>query len=99
MATTYQIINVKESKGNYNGGDYNNVNILCYCSESASAKYLIAGSDTDTLKMKRDDYNYVMRARNYTNADLEDSFISPVFDKNGYLTDFTLSNPESGETK
>ena len=87
----YQVINIKESK--FDNAD--NVVILCYSSEPG--KYLLAGSNTETLKMKRDDFNYVMRSHNYDLAKIEGMHISPGIGRFDYLNDFTLSDPESGE--
>lgn len=95
MATKYQIINVKESKGTMEGNSFDNRMILCYSTETS--KYLVCGEYTENLKMKTDDFNYAIRFHNYDLKDLPGKIISPVFDKNGYVTDFTLSDPDSGE--
>lgn len=93
----YQIINVKPYRGDLSngGGQYDNEHFLCYTDETS--KYLTAGPNTDILKIRRADFDYVMRSHNYTASQLPDKVISPVFDKNGYMTDFTLSDPDTGE--
>lgn len=91
MATNYQIINVKES--NFN--DAENVVILCYSDDKA--KYLISGSNTESLKMKKDDFNFAIRSHGYDINKLEGKCISPKFGRFDYLEDFTLSDPETGE--
>ena len=95
MATVYQIINVKESKGTMEGNPFDNRMILCFSSDTS--KYLVCGAYTENLKMRTDDFNYVIRNHEYALGELEGKIISPTFDKNGYVTDFTLSDPESGE--
>ncbi len=95
MATKYQIINVKESKGVVDGNPFDNRMILCYSTESS--KYLLCGPYTENLKIKTDDFNYVIRNRGYDLRDLPDKIITPVFGRNDYITDFTLSDPETGE--
>ena len=89
----YQVINVKESK--FDNAD--NVAILCYSSEPG--KFLMGGTNTESLKMKRDDFNYVMRNRNYELGKMEGMQLNPSFGRFDYLTDFTLSDPETGEVK
>ncbi len=95
MATKYQVINVKESKGNIEGNPFDNRMILCYSTESS--KYLVCGEYTENLKMKTNDFNYAVRHHGYDLSDLPGKIISPVFGRNDYITDFTLSDPESGE--
>lgn len=91
----FQIINVKESSGTFEGNKYDNRVFLCYTDDSS--KYLISGENTCSLKMKVDDFNYAMRSHKYSNGDLADKVISPQFDQYGNMTDFTLSDPETGE--
>lgn len=91
----FQIINVKESAGEMNGHKFDNRVFLCYTDDSS--KYLISGENTVSLKMKVDDFIFAMRSHNYSNGDLPDKVISPTFDQNGYMTDFRLSDPETGE--
>lgn len=95
MATTYQIINVKISSGKYEGVDFDNRIFLCYTSDNS--KYLVCGDNTDTLKMRKDDFIYCMKSKNLQESQLPGNMISPVFDKNGYMIDFTLTNPDTGE--
>ena len=95
----YQIINAKENKFKLEGVEYFNIDIECYCSDSPSKKYLRCGDDTCKLKCRYDDFAYIIRAHNYKEADLPGMFIIPVFDRNGYVEDFTLCDPESGEVK
>lgn len=95
MATRYIIINVKESKGSIDGNSFDNRMILCYSSESS--KYLVCGLYTENLKMKTDDFNYAIRSHGYDLSQLPDKIITPVFGRNDYITDFTLSDPETGE--
>ena len=95
MATKYQIINVKESKGNMDGNPFDNRMILCYSSEIS--KYLLCGEYTENLKMKTDDFNYAIRHHEYDLSQLPGKIITPVFGRNDYITDFTLSDPETGE--
>ena len=87
----FQVINVKESK--FDNAD--NVSILCYSSEPG--KYLMSGPNTESLKMKREDFNYAMRSHNYDLAKMEGMHINPVFGRYDYITDFTLSDPDTGE--
>lgn len=91
----FEIINVKVSKGVMEGNPYDNRMFLCYTDESSN--YLVSGTNTINLKMKVDDYNYAIRFHNYNVNDLEGKIIIPVFNQNGYMTDFTLSDPETGE--
>lgn len=91
----FQIINVKVSAGVFEGNKYDNRVFLCYTDEAS--KYLVTGSNAVNLKMKVDDFNYAVRFHNYNIADFEGKVLSPVFDQNGYMTDFTLSDPETGE--
>lgn len=91
----YQIINVKESSGTFEGNKFDNRMFMCYTDEQS--KYLLCGENTCSLKMKADDFVYAMRSHKYNNGDLPDKIISPVFNQNGYMTDFTLSDPETGE--
>lgn len=95
MAVKYYIINVKESKGSIDGNSFDNRMILCYSSESS--KYLVCGEYTENLKMKTDDFNYAVRSHGYDLSQLPGKIISPVFGRNDYITDFTLSDPETGE--
>lgn len=95
MAAKYQIINVKESKGTVEGNQFDNRMILCYSTESS--KYLLCGEFTENLKMKTDDFNYAIRSRGYDLSELPGKIISPVFGRNDYIEDFTLSDPETGE--
>lgn len=88
---TYKIINVKESHLN----DADNVSILCATDEKS--KYLIAGDPTASLKMKRDDFNYVIRAHGYSLDSLSGKILVPKFGRYDYLDDFDLCDPESGE--
>lgn len=91
MAIKYEVINVKESK--FDGAD--NVSITCYSSDQG--KYLMCGDNTESLKMRRDDFNFVMRSRGYELDNLKGKQIHPVFERFGYVEDFTLSDPETGE--
>lgn len=91
MATTYEIINLKESKFD----DADNVAISCYSSDKG--KYLMCGRNTETLKMKRDDFNYSMRSHGYNLDDLPGKILTPSFGRYDRLEDFTLSDPETGE--
>lgn len=95
MATNYQIINVKESKGNFEGNNFDNRVFLCYSSDSG--KYVICGENTENLKMKADDFNFVLRSHNYELSVLPGKLIVPVFGRNDYVTDFTLADPDTGE--
>lgn len=95
MAAKYQIINVKESKGTMEGNPYDNRMILCYSTETS--KYLVCGDYTENLKMKTDDFNFAVRSHNYVLSDLPGKIITPIFGRNDYITDFTLSDPDSGE--
>lgn len=95
MATKYQIINVKASKGTIEGNQFDNRMILCYSSEQG--KYVICGPNTENLKMKTDDFNYVIRSHNYDVNELEGKIMTPTFGRNDYITDFVLSDPETGE--
>lgn len=95
MASVYQVINLKESKGVYNGLDFDNRVFLCYTSDSS--KFLVCGHNTDSLKIRKDDYNYVMRSHNYQPNSIPGKIITPTFDKNGYMIDFVLSDPDSVE--
>lgn len=95
MATKYQIINVKESKGTMEGNAFDNRMILCYSTETS--KYLVCGEYTENLKMKTDDFNFAVRSHNYDLNQLPGKIITPVFGRNDYITDFTLSDPETGE--
>ena len=95
MATKYQIINVKASKGTIEGNPFDNRMILCYSSEPG--KYVICGTNTENLKMKTDDFNYAIRSHNYDVNDLEGKIMTPTFGRNDYITDFVLSDPETGE--
>lgn len=87
----YQIINIKESK--FDGAD--NVAILCYSDEPG--KYLLCGDNTESLKMKRDDFNFVMRSHGYDLKNVKGKNLDPKFGRYDYLEDFTLSDPETGE--
>lgn len=91
MSTTYEVINLKES--NFDGAE--NVSFSCY--SSAPGKYLMCGRNTESLKMKRDDYNFVMRSHNYNLDDLPGKIITPSFGRYDYVEDFTLSDPQTGE--
>lgn len=95
MATKYQIINVKESKGKVDDNPFDNRMILCY--STGTSKYLLCGDYTENLKMKTDDFNYVIRNRGYELGGLSGKIITPVFGRNDYITDFTLSDPDTGE--
>lgn len=95
MATKYQIINVKESKGTMEGNAFDNRMILCYSTETS--KYLVCGEYTENLKMKTDDFNFAVRSHNYDLSQLPGNIITPVFGRNDYIIDFTLSDPETGE--
>lgn len=95
MATKYQIINVKESKGTMEGNAFDNRMILCYSTETS--KYLVCGEYTENLKMKTEDFNFAVRSHNYDLSQLPGKIITPVFGRNDYITDFTLSDPETGE--
>lgn len=93
----YQIINVKPYSGDLSNGNgkFDNEHFLCFT--DAPGKYLTAGPNTTILKIRRDDFNYALRAHGYSANDLPDKIISPIFDENGYMTDFTLSDPDTGE--
>ena len=95
MATKYQIINVKASKGTIEGNAFDNRMILCYSSEPG--KYVICGPNTENLKMKTDDFNYAIRSHNYDVNEFEGKIMTPIFGRNDYITDFTLSDPDTGE--
>lgn len=95
MATSYIIINVKVSSGKFEGVDFDNRIFLCYTNDSS--KYLVCGSNTDTLKMRKDSFVYCMKSNKLQESQLPGNVIVPVFDKYGYMTDFTLTNPETGE--
>lgn len=95
MATTYIIINVKVSSGKFEGVDFDNRIFLCYTNESS--KYLVCGNNTDSLKIRKDDFVYCMKSKNLQENQLPGNVIVPVFDKNGYMIDFTLSKPDTGE--
>lgn len=95
MATKYQIINVKESKGTMEGNAFDNRMILCYSTETS--KYLVCGEYTENLKMKTEDFNFAVRSHEYDLSQLPGKIITPVFGRNDYITDFTLSDPETGE--
>lgn len=91
----YQIINVKESSGMFEGNKFDNRVFACYTDKEC--KYIVAGENTCNLKMRVNDFVYAMRSHNYSANDLPEKILSPVFDEQGYMTDFTLSNPETGE--
>lgn len=95
MATKYQIINVKDSRGEIDGNKFDNKMILCYSSETS--KYLVCGDFTENLKCKADDFNYAIRAHGYDLQQLPGKMIHPVFGRNDYVTDFTLADPDTGE--
>lgn len=91
MATNYIVINCKESK--FEGAD--NIAITCYSSDKG--KYLMCGSNTETLKMVRDDFIVALRVHGYELDDLPQKVLTPVFGRYDRVEDFVLSDPKTGE--
>lgn len=97
----FTIISVKESKGTYEGTAYHNFNVVAINPESDN-KQLIAGGEVETYKIKADDFVAALNRNfgalgdpKYTKAaDILGLYISPVYNKFGGVTDFTLAVPE-----
>lgn len=102
----WQIISLKRKQGTFEGRSYDNfyIDIADYSSTNSS---LIFGPDTDTLKIKADDFATEL-GRNVAlldnpkikgAKDIEGLLIAPNYNKFGTCTGFTLSLGEVATAK
>ena len=94
----WQIINLKRKAGEFNGRNYDNyyIEIADYASTNSA---LIFGPDTDILKIKAEDFatelgrnvGLLNNSKIKGVKDIEGLMISPIYNKFGTCTGFTLS--------
>lgn len=93
MATTYEVINVR--KWTKDGKEQR----LVYCFSDAENDNLICGTNTESLYMTLDDFNYTLRSKGYTITELYGARITPIFNRQGMMVDFELDRSTAYKTE
>ena len=92
----YKVICVK--KHTDKNGEFDHRLFVCYSSEPNRS--LVIGQYVESLKMKYEDFTYVLRSRGYNLEDLPGAYIEPSFDRYGFVRDFELKKAdENGEIR